>query len=986
MDLRNECPDASAGDELDKVVAEYVAALQRGERVDRAEWLARHAVHAAELRAFFDDYDRFGRLSEPLPPDGIDPYSLVGTRLGDYEVEAQVARGGMGAVFRALQVSVGRRVALKLVLGGRLASAEERQRFQGEALAAAKLEHPGIVKVFDVGEIDGRPYYTMPFFEGGSLAARLAEFSADPRRAARLVSAVARAAHFANEAGIVHRDIKPSNILLDALGGPYLADFGLAKEAGSSRDLTRTGSVVGTAEYIAPELSQGKKTSATRAADVYSLGAVLYEVLAGAPPFRGATQLETLELARRTEPLPLRKRNRRVAKDLETVCLKCLAKEPRRRYPTAQDVAEDLDRWLRGEPIVARPMPRWEHGLKWALRHPTLSMAVLVASLALFTVLVLSHLHNIRLQAALDGSRRHLYLSTMRLAYEAARDGRADEVEVMLESQRPAPGEDDLRSFDWQVLRRFAGARRWSIEHPAAVERVLFHPTQLVLACGGRDGVVYVWDLESERLVARLEVFPYAIRTLEFSRDGALLAAVGSREASLARSRLPVTLWNWRAGHKVVELGDVPAEIVGVHFDASAERLLVCAASSLQVRSLPSGALSAKIDAAAGHPFEFSASSTGERELAAASSSRARDWCLYDLKARKAVPSLPLPSGEPATCMAMAPDGEWMAHAFAGGRGFLMRPGTDEAALPLDGLRGTTAALAFSRDGRLLAAGSRGARGGGELTIHEVPSGLLLARSRAHSGAVASLAFSPAGDLVATCGEDGEARVWECAALTLPESRRLRAAGRALAISSSGALLAVASVKHNVTIEDFESGAVRSELPSTEKTETLAFSPDDSVLACAAGRQVELWSVLKSQRLAELPGHRGVVRRVRYDPSGRFLASASLGDLKVWDAASAAEVASLRPHSDRVLGLAFTPDGRRVLTAGLDGRLVSTRVGTWESSLLALLPSPVHDLALSQDRFLRRRHDAASLGSAPRPRARGDPDDSGPQGPRVRSG
>ncbi len=334
-------------------------------------------VLAAEVVAFFADRERLDQLARPqcreraevpaVPPQGEQPTLspsaakiadaalVVGRSFGDYELLEELARGGMGVVYKARQKGLNRLVALKMILAGNLAGEEDVRRFRTEAEAAARLRHPNIVAVHEVGTVDGRPFFSMQFIDGRTLARRLSDGPVPGRTAARYVRQIAQAVHYAHCQGILHRDLKPSNILLDQDDQPHVSDFGLAKRLdASAAGPTRTGAVVGTPSYMAPEQAAGKVKELGPACDVYGLGAVLYELLTGRPPFRSDTPLDTLRQVLEREPVPPRLLNPKVDRDLETICLKCLEKDPGCRYAGADELAADLQRYLDGEAIRAR--------------------------------------------------------------------------------------------------------------------------------------------------------------------------------------------------------------------------------------------------------------------------------------------------------------------------------------------------------------------------------------------------------------------------------------------------------------------------------------------------------------------------------------------------------------------------------------------------------------------------------------------------------
>lgn len=381
---------SSTGGRLGEVIAGYLQALERGESPDRAALLAANPDLATELQAYFVNLDQIERavaplrLEDPILTTGVngetDPRPLI-RYFGDYELEVEIARGGMGVVYRARQKSLNRPVALKMILAGQLASAADVQRFRQEAEAAANLDHPHILPVYEVGEHEGRQYFAMKLIEGGSLATKTRVFRNDPRAAAELLVGLARAVHFAHQRGTLHRDLKPANVLLDVDGTPYIADFGLAKRADGGPGLTHTGAVIGTPSYMPPEQARGEK-GLTVAVDVYSLGAILYELLAGQPPFRAETTYETIKQVMEIDPPDPRVINSAANPDLSAIALKCLAKDPASRYSSAAELADDLDRWLAGEPTRARPPSLIGLATRWLRRNATAAATVVSLGVA----------------------------------------------------------------------------------------------------------------------------------------------------------------------------------------------------------------------------------------------------------------------------------------------------------------------------------------------------------------------------------------------------------------------------------------------------------------------------------------------------------------------------------------------------------------------------------------------------------------------------
>jgi WD40 repeat protein len=840
-----------------------------------------------------------------------------------YEVQSKLGEGGMGAVWKAWHRTLARVVALKTAKAG-----EDPERFLTEARAMARLEHPLIVPVYEVGESGGRPFFAMEYLEGGSLDRYLAGDPLPPREAAGLVRTLAQAVAAAHRQGVIHRDLKPANVLLAGTREkgkgtsqqktaptssplplpfslvPKITDFGLAKLTTGGPGQTQSGIILGTPSYMSPEQAAGQGKTVGPATDIYALGAILYECLTGRPPFKADSTVLTIALVLSEDPVSPRHLQPGVPKDLETICLKCLHKEPAKRYPSADALAEDLRRFGAGVPITARPVGLAERGWRWCRRNPAVASLLGVTALLLVAGTGISTAFGLAADAQRqraeeiagkerkereekDDALQALTVKegqerTARQALEkaqkklvealAAETRQRKEVERVLHAKRLSQTlslweDGNIRSaremlgevleirldekqepqdtWEYRCLNTMLQphAQRTFRGHTDAVTSVCFSPDGKRLASGSSDRTVKVWDAETSRELFTLKGHAFAVTSVCFSPDGNRIASGGGESFKPGE----VKLWDAATGKKQRDLRGHTGRVSSVAFSPDC-RLLASTGDDFTVKLW---------DPATGEEVRTLARPDEEKHAA-------------------------------ITGVAFSPNGRHVATVGAFETATVWETATGKELWHVEGSRANPFAnglqsMAFSPDGRRLVAASMD----GSLKMWDARSGKQLPSLPVHQKEVDSVAFTPDGRHLASAGRllTGrrlELKVWDAAT------------GREL----------------------------RTLLGHTEEIHGLAFSPEGRRLASASNdRTVKLWNALEDPGVRTLQGYNGEAMGLAFSPDGKRLASGNAagiqrGEVKMWDPATGADLLTLKGHTNQVMGVAFSRDGKHLASSG----------------------------------------------------------------------
>jgi WD40 repeat protein len=941
------------------LAAEWEVRRAMGEQVESGEYLARFRDHIALVETMWRET---GHDIWPTTYDlGTFPSVPVLPQVPGYTILAELGRGGMGAVYKARQTALERLVALKMILAGDFADAEAAARFRVEATTIARLKHPNIVQIHAVGEHDGRAFIELEYVAGGSLAQWLDGIPWPVDRAARFISALASAMGDVHRLGIVHRDLKPANILLADDRTPKIADFGLAKLHGRDGSLTHTEAILGSPSYMAPEQAEGKAREATPPADVYALGAILYELLTGRPPFCAATALETLQQVRSLEPVSPRRLLPQLPRDLETICLKCLDKLPERRYSNGGELAAELNRFLGHQPIVARATGLPTRLARFCRRHRSVAIASAVAAVAVLASLVLLLALALvqsaaarRLGAALNESRRLSASLIREQGIALCEQGDVDRGLLWLVrglAAARATGDAELERIvradiaGWSRRIHHLQAR---LEHAGPVRTIATSPDAKFALTGSDDGTARLWNVATGEPIGSELPHPRPVLAVALSRDGHVLLTLaedgvariwkaGSNPPSALTLPHPGTvvaaalspdgrtcitggadgtarLWDTKTANPLGAVMTHKGPVKVVVFDAPGQRVLTGSSDGssrlwdartgeplgpplVQSEAIRSAAFSLKGDSVITGSDDFTA-------------------VIWNARTGRAV-APPLRHEARVEALAFSPDGKLVITGSRDWRTRLWDAHTGALREPVIHHQAPVVAVAFSADSRTALSGSKD----GTAIVLDATTGKTIGPPIVHAGEVLAVALSPDAGTAFLAGLARTANVWH---LEFNQTQLSTVSHddwiAAEAFSPDGRLVVTCNENHAQLWEAATGRVVGPPLHHDALVRCAAFTPSGDLLVTGGeDRTTRVWNVSTQSPVGRPLMNEGIIYSAAISPDGRLLLTGTHdGVLSLWELSSGRRLATRAHHLERVLAVAFSPDAARFASSGTD--------------------------------------------------------------------